>query len=117
MACTLITGGSRGMGRATAHKFAREGHDVAVTYRTRRAEAEEVVRGIEALGRHGLAVEMDVADRSSVESGFAQVEERFGKITHLFANAGLFPGLRPISERVVGPHKGNVRVLAGRIAT
>jgi NAD(P)-dependent dehydrogenase (short-subunit alcohol dehydrogenase family) len=99
MACALITGGSRGMGRATAHKFARQGHDVAITYRTRREEAEEVVRAIEALGRHGLAVAMDVGDRTAIERGFAEVETRFGKITHLFANAGLFPGLRPISEQ------------------
>lgn len=99
MACALITGGSRGMGRATARKFAREGHDVAITYRTRRDEAEEVVRAIEALGRRGLAVAMDVGDQAAIERAFAQVEERLGKITHLFANAALFPGLRPISDQ------------------
>ena len=99
MACALITGGSRGMGRATAHKFAREGHDVAITYRTHREEAEEVVRAIEALGRRALAVAMDVGDRVAIERGFARVEERFGKINHLFANAGLFPGLHPIAEQ------------------
>ncbi len=99
MATALITGGSRGMGRATALKFAREGHDVAITYRTRRDEADAVVREIEALGRGGFAVAMDVETRATVDEALAAVERRFGKIQFLFANAAIFPGLRPLEQQ------------------
>jgi NAD(P)-dependent dehydrogenase (short-subunit alcohol dehydrogenase family) len=99
MATALITGGSRGMGRTTAFKFAREGHDVAVTYRTRREEADEVVRTIEGLGRRALAVAMDVESQATIDEGFAQVGARFGKIDYLFANAGVFPGVHALTEQ------------------
>jgi NAD(P)-dependent dehydrogenase (short-subunit alcohol dehydrogenase family) len=99
MGTALITGGSRGMGRTTAAKFAREGHDVAITYRTRRDEAEAVVREVEMLGRGGLAVPMDVERRSTIDEAFAAVESRFGKIDYLFANAAIFPGVRALTEQ------------------
>jgi NAD(P)-dependent dehydrogenase (short-subunit alcohol dehydrogenase family) len=51
----VVTGGSRGIGRATAVLLARAGADVAVTYHSRRAEAEAVVAEITALGRRGFA--------------------------------------------------------------
>jgi len=99
MACSVITGGSRGMGRATALRFAREGHDVAITYRSRRDEAAEVVRAVEKLGRRALAVAMDAADQKSIDSAFAAIAGGFGKIEHLFANAGVFPGLQRLSDQ------------------
>jgi NAD(P)-dependent dehydrogenase (short-subunit alcohol dehydrogenase family) len=99
MACALITGGSRGMGRATALHFARRGHDVAITYRTRRDEAEAVVAEIIGLGRRAHAVAVDVAEQATIDHGFAEVEERLGKIAYLFANAAVFPGLHPIWEQ------------------
>jgi len=57
----LVTGGSRGLGRAIALKLAAEGADVIVTYRGRQQEAEEAVRQIEALGRRGAALALDVS--------------------------------------------------------
>ena len=99
MGTALITGGSRGMGRATALRFARGGHDVAITYRTRREEADEVVRAIETLGRRALAVAMDVEERATIDDAFATVSARFGKIDSLFANAAIFPGLHRVSEQ------------------
>ena len=99
MATALITGGSRGMGRATALEVASRGHDVVVTYRSRREEASEVVREIEAFGSQGFAVELDVDSPTSIDDAFSRVEGRFGKIDALFANAGVFPGLVPLSEQ------------------
>ncbi|MGH7806217.1 MAG: SDR family NAD(P)-dependent oxidoreductase [Candidatus Binatia bacterium] len=99
MGTALITGGSRGMGRATALEFAERGHDVAVTYRTRRDEADAVVKEIESRGRGGLAVLLDVEDRATIDDAFAAVEKRFGKVDYLFANAGIFPGLESVSQQ------------------
>jgi NAD(P)-dependent dehydrogenase (short-subunit alcohol dehydrogenase family) len=99
MGIAVITGGSRGMGRATALRFARNGHDVAVTYRTRRAEADEVVQRIEGLGRRALAVPMEVRRQADVDDAFTRIEDRFDKIDYLFANAAIFPGLRPMVEQ------------------
>ncbi|HVJ46900.1 MAG TPA: SDR family oxidoreductase [Luteolibacter sp.] len=66
----LITGGSRGLGRNTALKFAREGADVVLTYRTGKSEAEEVVSEIEALGRKAVALPLDTG-KSETFAAFA----------------------------------------------
>jgi NAD(P)-dependent dehydrogenase (short-subunit alcohol dehydrogenase family) len=67
----LVTGGSRGLGRNTALKVAEHGSDVILTYRTNRAEADEVVRQIERLGRRALALALDV-EKSATFDAFAQ---------------------------------------------
>jgi NAD(P)-dependent dehydrogenase (short-subunit alcohol dehydrogenase family) len=67
----LVTGGSRGLGRNTALKVAEHGSDVILTYRTNRAEADEVVRQIERLGRRALALSLDV-EKSATFDTFAQ---------------------------------------------
>jgi len=61
----LITGGSRGLGKSMAQQLAARGTDVIITYRNREDEARGVVAGIEALGRRGLALPLDVARRAS----------------------------------------------------
>ena len=86
--CAVVTGGSRGIGRAIAFGLAEAGADVLVTYREKAAEAEAVVRDIEAKGRRAKAVRMEVTDRVSVEAA-AQTAERFGAISILVNNAGI----------------------------
>lgn len=85
----FVTGGSRGIGRAIALGLAQGGADVALSYQSRRAEADEVVREIEALGRRGLAVQMDVTQRASVEAAARDARSALGAISILVNNAGI----------------------------
>ena len=68
----LITGGSRGLGRSTALHLARKGVDIVLTYHSGKAEADAVVREIEAAGRRAVALQLDTADTA----GFAAFAER-----------------------------------------
>jgi 3-oxoacyl-[acyl-carrier protein] reductase len=85
----VITGGSRGIGRAIALGLAEAGANVALTYREKRDEADDVVRAIEKLGRKALAIQMDVADRSSVEAAAKDARGALGPISILVNNAGI----------------------------
>ena len=62
---TLITGGSRGLGKSAAMHLAQQGSDVILTYRTQQAEAQATVAEIERLGRRAVALQLNVADSSS----------------------------------------------------
>ncbi len=84
----LVTGGSRGIGRATALALARAGADVIVNYVRNREAAAGVVQGIEALGRRAIAVQANVGDPSEVNALFARVDEAFGSLSILINNAG-----------------------------
>lgn len=86
----LITGGSRGIGRAAAVLFAKAGADVAVNYNKNRAEAERVVAEVQKLGRDALAVQGDVASFSAAQRNVEEVMERFGRIDVLVNNAGIW---------------------------
>ncbi len=85
----LVTGGSRGIGRAIALALARQGADVAVNYRSRNDAAEEVVAEIEGLGRRSLAVQADVGETGQAESLIATTLESFGQLDVLINNAGI----------------------------
>lgn len=85
----LITGGSRGIGAATARLAAERGYAVAVNYHSNRGAADAVVAAIEASGGKAIAVAADVASESDVVRLFATVDERFGPITALVNNAGI----------------------------
>ena len=87
----VVTGGSRGIGRATALLLARAGADVAVTYRSRQAEAAEVVREIAGLGRRALAVGGDLADPATSDRLASEVSRAFGRLDCFIANAGIWP--------------------------
>jgi 3-oxoacyl-[acyl-carrier protein] reductase len=76
----LVTGGSRGIGRATALRLAREGADVAVSYTTRQTEADEVVAAVAALGRRGLALPCDVSRPDEVQRLVDETRRRLGPI-------------------------------------
>jgi 3-oxoacyl-[acyl-carrier protein] reductase len=98
----LVTGGSRGIGRAVAALLAQAGADVAISYRARAAEAESVAREIRALGRRALLASGDLADRSAVEQIFAAVKREFGHLDIFVANTGVWPAedvpLRSLGE-------------------
>lgn len=85
----LVTGGSRGIGAATALLAARQGWAVAVNYASNEAAAQAVVRTITAAGGKALAVQADVADEAQVLAMFAQVDARLGRLTGLVNNAGV----------------------------
>lgn len=85
----LVTGGSRGIGRAIAANLAAAGHAVAVNYRTRRDAADEVVATIEAMGGTALPVAADVGDADAVAQMVAQIGETLGPISILVNNAGI----------------------------
>src|SRR4051812_21770068 len=85
----LITGGSRGIGRAAAIALAAEGCDVAVNYRHTADQADEVVRQIETLGRCACAIQADVSSEAEVRQLVQAAEQRLGRIDILVNNAGI----------------------------
>jgi 3-oxoacyl-[acyl-carrier protein] reductase len=87
----LVTGGSRGIGRATALLLARSGADVALTYHTRDSDAEATIREIEALGRRAYALAGDLGDPAVVERVMAEVARKLGRLDIFVANAGVWP--------------------------
>jgi 3-oxoacyl-[acyl-carrier protein] reductase len=87
----LVTGGSRGIGRAAALLLARAGADVAIAYRTRGRDAGGVVDEIRALGRRSFAIGGDLADASVVEQLVERSRREFGKLDVFVASAGIWP--------------------------
>jgi NAD(P)-dependent dehydrogenase (short-subunit alcohol dehydrogenase family) len=85
----LVTGGSRGIGAATALACARAGYDVAVMYRERADAAERIVASCVDAGRTAVAVRADVSVESQVVRAFDEATDRLGPITALVNNAGI----------------------------
>src|SRR6185295_20127884 len=79
----IVTGGSRGIGRAAALAAAAAGYDVAISYRQDRSAADDVVRRIRAPGRRGHAVAADSADEGAVISLFAETDRQLGTVSAL----------------------------------
>ena len=86
---TLVTGASRGIGKAIAIALAEAGANVAVNYRERKAEAEETVKIIKALGRKAAAFQADVSNAKAVTDLIQRIEAVLGPIDILVNNAGV----------------------------
>jgi len=84
----LVTGSSRGIGRAVALGFAREGAKVVVNYSSSENAAQEVVKEVRAMGSEAIAVKADVARKNEVEAMFAAASDTFGRLDILVNNAG-----------------------------
>lgn len=85
----LITGGSRGIGAATALLAAQQGYAVAVNYSANSLAADEVVRQIRAAGGQAITVQADVASEREVVAMFEKVDAKLGRLTALVNNAGV----------------------------
>jgi 3-oxoacyl-[acyl-carrier protein] reductase len=85
----VVTGGSRGIGRATAQTLARDGWDVAIVYRGDAAAAAETVALVEAAGGQGWAYQADVSDEAQVRAQFQAIGRDHGPVAGVVANAGI----------------------------
>ena len=84
----LVTGSSRGIGRAIALRLARDGADVVVNYRKQADSANDVVRAIGELGRRAIAVQANMGDPDDIARLFATTGEQLGGLDYLVCNAG-----------------------------
>src|SRR5258708_18920563 len=84
----LVTGGSRGIGRAVCLELARRGADVAFIYRSRDAEAAATAAEIHSLGRRALALKADLADAADVGAAIDSAAAEFGRLDVLIPAAG-----------------------------
>jgi 3-oxoacyl-[acyl-carrier protein] reductase len=85
----LVTGGSRGIGRAMAERLAADGQDVAIVYAGNTAAAEAAVAAVTDAGGSAVALRADVADEDAVRAAFDAVEERFGGVDVVVNSAGI----------------------------
>jgi len=87
----VVTGGSRGIGRATAVLLARAGADVGIAYRAREEDAEEALVAIRRAGAHGWAVAADLGDADGVATLFERIDREFGWLDAFVVNHGIWP--------------------------
>lgn len=97
----LITGGSRGIGAATALLAAQRGYAVAVNYSANSLAADEVVRQIRASGGNAMAVQADVADEAQVLAMFNKIDAKLGRLSALVNNAGVVDVAARVDEMSV----------------
>jgi len=89
MGVALVTGGSRGIGRAVCVALAESGYQVVVNYRSGEDAAAETVKLCQAGGGNALAVQFDTSDSEAVKKGMDQIKENFGRLDVLVNNAGI----------------------------
>ncbi|AMM24483.1 SDR family oxidoreductase [Variovorax sp. PAMC 28711] len=106
----LVTGGSRGIGAATALLAARRGYAVAVNYTSNAAAADEVVRAIRAEGGKAIAVQADVGDEAQVVAMFRTVDATLGRLTALVNNAGVVDMQARVDEMSVARLERMMRI-------
>ena len=95
---TLVTGGSRGIGRGIAVAFARAGADVALGYRRDQSAADEVIAEIEGLGRKAVALAADVRDLDAMRALVQGSVDALGGLDVVVANAGVASRFQPLHE-------------------
>ncbi len=97
----LITGSSRGIGKAIAHALAAAGADIVINYRkaggSSQEQGEQLCREIEAMGRRTLMVQADIAERGSVKKLLAETGDKFGRLDFLILNAAKAP-FKPLEK-------------------
>ncbi|MFJ7936629.1 enoyl-[acyl-carrier-protein] reductase FabL [Sporosarcina sp. NPDC096371] len=93
----MVTGSSRGLGKALAIELARQGYDIVVNYARSKSAAEETVKEIEALGRKAIMIRANVGDVAKLRVMFEQVKEEFGRLDVFVSNAASGV-LRPVME-------------------
>ena len=89
MKTILVTGGTRGIGRAAALKCARKGWSVALNYLSNQPAAEETAREVRAAGGHAITLQGDVAEEADVITMFGAAESRLGRLDGVVINAGI----------------------------
>ena len=94
----LITGGSRGIGAATAVAAARAGWNVVITWVSDESAANQVVATIAAGERQAMAIKADVADEQQILDAFAVLDRRFGRLDALVNNAGIVSSPQPFAD-------------------
>ncbi len=97
----LITGGSRGIGKATALEFARNGAKIAINYNNSEKEAKEVADEIEKLGSETIIVKADISKSEEVKNMINEITRKFGRIDILVNNAGVIEevGFEDMNEK------------------
>lgn len=105
----IVTGASRGIGRATALLFAKEGAKVVVNYLSSEDKALEVVEKIEGIGSKAIAIKCDVSKDSEVKEMIAKTIEVFGRIDVLVNNAGIVYDV-PFTEKTVDQWKQTLEI-------
>ncbi len=93
----LVTGGSRGIGRACALRLAEAGADVIVNYVTSQSAAQQVAEKIQQFGRRAAVVKADVSEWDDIQAMIQFARERFGRLDILVSNAAS-GGFRPLLE-------------------
>jgi len=87
----IVTGGSRGIGRAAAERLAADGTAVVIVYAGNKAAADEAVEKIKADGGQAVATQADVGDEEAVAAAFALAAETFGGVDVVVNSAGIMP--------------------------
>lgn len=106
----LVTGSSRGIGKATALAFAREGAKVVINYVAAKNEAEKTLAEVKALGAEAIAVQCDVSKPDEVKRMFEETVKKFGRLDVLVNNAGVFVGANSFEESTVEEWQKNFSV-------
>jgi 3-oxoacyl-[acyl-carrier protein] reductase len=94
----LVTGSSRGIGRAIAERLARDGATVVINYAKSKAAAEQAVGAIEAAGGRAVAIQADISNVADVRRLYAGIKQKLGRLDIVVNNAGILPPAVPVAQ-------------------